>query len=84
MQNSCYTDACGQLISIRSVDNMKRVRITISVDPEVYEFALAESRRKQMTLAQEFRHMMEAGYQERLKLEREYRSLRIEEMKYGR
>ena len=63
---------------------MKSKRVTITVDWDIYQFAVNEASRKRMTLAQEFRWILRDGYAKRLELEAQYRGLAVEELKYGR
>jgi len=63
---------------------VKAKRVTISIDFDIYEWAVMEAARKKMSLAQELRWTLRDGVAHRKALERQYRALQVEEMKYGR
>lgn len=63
---------------------MKSKRVTISIDFDIYEWAVMEAGRKKMSLGQELRWILRDGVAQRKELERQYRALAAEEMKYGR
>jgi hypothetical protein len=59
-------------------------RVTISIDWDIYEWAVMEAARKRMSLAQELRWILRDGVQQRKHLEAQYRAIQVEELKYGR
>jgi len=59
-------------------------RVTVTIDWDIYQWAVMEAARKRMSLAQELRWIMRDGVAKRKELERIYRALETEEAKYGR
>lgn len=63
---------------------VKSKRVTISIDWDIYEWAVMEAARKKISLAQELRWILRDGTAHRKNLEAQYRGLALEELKYGR
>jgi len=63
---------------------MKNKRVTITIDWDIYQWAVMEAARKKMSLAQELRWIMRDGVAHRVHQEAQYRALAAEELKYGR
>ena len=63
---------------------MKSKRVTVSIDWDIYEWAVMEAARKRMSLAQELRWILRDGTTYRQHREAEHRALAAEELKYGR
>jgi hypothetical protein len=63
---------------------MKAKRVTITIDWDIYEWAVMEAARKKMSLAQELRWILRDGTAHRQHLEAQYRALETEALKYGR
>jgi len=59
-------------------------RVTVTLDHDIWEWAVMEAKRKGMTLSQELRWITRDGVAHRQGLERQYRALAVEEAKYGR
>lgn len=63
---------------------MKSKRVTLTIDWDIYEWAVMEAARKQMSLAQELRWILRDGTAHRQHLEAQYRALEAETLRYGR
>jgi len=82
-----YNDACGHRLRCKlwkDWEKVKSKRLSITVDHDVYTYLESLAGRRGLTMAQCVRWIMRDGMVHRMELDRQYRALAVDEVRYGR